>query len=408
MLTKDLVLYRRRGDTVKPVFIKKNDDKTRHFAAELLRRYQNSIGASRGEIEDIVKVLYTSARNQKLAKGLNKIINDKSVYISENKEDMPDIRKKVFAQSAALIKETEISAFNDYRKKIIEKMPYYENCIKGEIYSDLPENEKLNKIDIIDADDLIRKYNISLVQAILLYSDELNIEINEENQAKIRNLLRYLKFFRLLAEIKSANFAEKNNKIPNKIKLKVSGPLSVLKNKKKYGFQIACFFPALVNMNKWKIEASVKLSKGRFKLKLNEKSELISHYRHFGDYVPEEIKSFYKSFEKKKCRWKISQNSQILNFGGGKLIFPDFEIKNLKNGEIYFIELFHRWHKGQFYKRIKHSKFCSENNLIIGYDRKLISNTMLSDNESWFNNNTFNFSNIPSVNAAMKILSKKT
>ena len=188
----------------------------------------------------------------------------------------------------------------------------------------------------------------------------------------------------------------------------VDGPISLFENTSKYGLQLACFFPALPDLDNWKIFAEIKLNNAHYELKLDHKSGLVSHYRNFSSYVPEEIRLFHTAFKDKSEEWEIIGQTPFINVGEGEVIFPDLSFKNRK-GKVVHLELFHRWHMSQIVKRLDQISLKKFPNLILGVDRSLINKGGLKETleeTPWFQERGFLFRDFPGVATVLKLLKK--
>ncbi|MCM8526653.1 MAG: DUF790 family protein, partial [Lentisphaeraceae bacterium] len=203
--------------------------------------------------------------------------------------------------------------------------------------------------------------------------------------------------------------SQKNtDKAPSKVTMTVDGPISLFENTSKYGLQLACFFPALPDLDHWKVFAEIKLNNRHFELKLDQKSGLVSHYRNFSSYVPEEIRLFHSAFKDKSDEWEIIGQTPFINVGEGVVIFPDLSFKN-KSGKIVHLELFHRWHMSQIVKRLDQISSEKFPDLILGVDRSLINKGGLKETleeTPWFQEKGFLFRDFPGVATVLKLLKK--
>ena len=292
MLTRDLLRYRIATGNAKPSFIETRDPSLLNFASQLIAVYTDGCGSKRMDVEAAAAQIVNAKRDLKLARGLQKILEDRCEYSSCSDYDYPALRQALFARSAELFKNSELPEdISVYHDKVMER----EETLSSGIYADLPENEQLTGIKKIFPSELLERYNTSLVQSLLLFSSELEAEIAEEEPAELRRLFKYLKFFRLLCTAEAVA-DKKNKKQPQVIRLKIDGPASILENSLKYGLQLASFFPALCRLKKWKISSAIKVRERNLKLKLDETSGLKCHYTNFGAYIPEEIKMFQSCF----------------------------------------------------------------------------------------------------------------
>ena len=140
--------------------------------------------------------------------------------------------------------------------------------------------------------ELLERYNVAQVQGLLMTAKSLQIRADHADPAELRRLFKYLKFFRLLAEIRQDG--------PAYI-IRISGPLAIFSNTRKYALQLAAFFPAVLLLKKWKLTAEIEWKNRSLQLILDEKSNLRSHDRNFSAYVPEEIAMFHRLLPKIRC-----------------------------------------------------------------------------------------------------------
>ena len=404
MLTKDLLKYKKINGYIKPTFIDTSDRYLLVLAEQLLNIYNPIKQETRKDINEHTTPILNIKNNQIVAKGLNKLILDRCTFSNDSECNYPELRKEIFTLSAGNIKVGH-NSYNDYKHSIISSIKKNNgNTFSNDIYSDLPENETLSDIRKLTSTQLLERYNCSLVQSLLLHSGQLTITVEELESAKMRKLLHYLKFFRLLVLIKPASTTNKDQF--RKIKLEVDGPVNLFENTKKYGLQLASFFPAVCNLSKWKISANIKLKNNIYKLSLNEKSGIKSHYKSFNSHIPEEYRMFHKLFNDKIKDWQIIETTSFLKTEEQELIFPDFSFMNT-GGKIIHIEFFHRWHSSKLLKRIEYCTKKPYLPLVIGVDRFLYNKPEIRnilDKNIWFDKNGIIFRDFPGVEKVYKKL----
>lgn len=409
MLTKDLLNFRRRGDYLKPVFIDTEDPQLLSLARNLLSIYEIPDGQASSltakELAELSEPLVKSQRNLKLAKGLHKLILDRCIFSSPPEHDFPALREKLFSRAADLLQDESFELeYNQYRATAANTTEL-RGFVDQDIYADLPENERLIRFKQLFPKELLQRYNCSQVQSLLLYSGRLELEIEETDQAKLRRLLKYLKFFRLLATV-HAKPPRRENKDARRLKMVVDGPASIFENTRKYGLQLASFFPAVCDLEKWTMRAEIELRKEKRLLRIDQESGLKSHYHNFSAYVPEEIKMFHQLFKQKIDAWQIVGDAPFIDIGGGELIFPDLSFQH-HSGKTVHLELFHRWHSTQLFSRLEqHDKEIPEN-FIIGVDRSLSSRPEIKDildASPFFTQHGFLYRDFPGVDRVSKLL----
>ncbi|MDD5697017.1 MAG: DUF790 family protein [Victivallaceae bacterium] len=401
MLTKDLLKFSRRGKYLRPGFIAASDPALLQLAENLLTVYRDQEEGkylSRGEIDELLEPVLKSNKDLKLARGLNKLIADRCEFAQAGKFDYPARRREIFLKAAELLPQTS-GDHEQFRQLLIQDA----DCgafARQDIFADLPENETLVKYRPLFPRELLERYNCAQVQGLLLNAAELEVKVAAGDSAALRRLFKYLKFFRLLAEI-----TRQKSPAGESMLLKISGPASLFENSRKYGLQLAAFFPAVCALEEWQLKADLKLNGKVYRLKLDDSSGLVSHYRNFSAYIPEEIRLFHRLFKQKVDDWQISGDTPFIRDTGPEIIFPDFNFRNRHNAVMY-LELFHRWHRGALLRRLE---FCAANPelpLLLGVDRALLNSGLAEQLETsvYFRQKGFLFRDFPGVGKVHQLL----
>jgi len=239
------------------------------------------------------------------------------------------------------------------------------------------------------------------VQGLLVYAENLEATVADPNPAELRRLFKYLRFFRLLAEISRAKGKD------GPVTLRISGPFSIFANTRKYALQLAAFFPALVNLETWSLSAGIQLEGKNGELRLDQSSGLVSHYRNFSSYVPEEIRMFHRLFLEQGGDWKIVGESPFLDGGGQEIVFPDLSSRRERDGATIHLELFHRWHRGQLDRRLALLERKPDTRLILGVDRALADDAAwnaLAEEHPALADRLFRFRDFPGVDRVRRVL----
>lgn len=410
MLTKDLLRFRLQGNYVKVSWIDEHQPDLLDLASRLLLIYRSSLDTPREELESLCNECLSSSRDLKLSRGILKMIDDHACYNSFKDVNYQELRRCLFRRSADLMIHGGLPADSrEVRDAVFATSPEEFAPMAQRIYPDLPGSERLIKVPDFSPEEVLARYNLSLAQSLILYTTELNAVIFDPNQSKLRKLMNYLKFFRLLA---LAEFQKSDGE--TEIKLKISGPASILENSTKYGLQLACFFPAVCKMQNWKISCDILLGGKARRLLLNSKEELL-HVRHMNlhAYVPEEIRIFGTYFQKNVKHWQLTPSPELLHLPGtSRLIFPDFEFQHA-DGTRFALELFHRWHSAQLEERLpyldSHPGLWEKGpHLLLGVDRHLLKKDGVLEkrlSESvYFQRYGFLFRDFPGVERVVKLL----
>lgn len=402
MLTRELLRFRRKGGFL-PAFINPAEPKLMELAAELTEVYEGAAAARmrRAELEELTGALLKGARDPRLAAGLDKLIQDRCSFDPVRSVDYPAERRKLFGAAARSLTASG-GDLDTYREALLAEEGTAD-FLASDIYGDLPDNERLSGWRALYPAELLNRYNVALVQGLLIYAENLDATVSDSNPAELRRLFKYLRFFRLLAEISRSKGEGKDGPVT----LRISGPFALFANTRKYAVQLATFFPALVNLEKWSISAKIRLEGVQGELRLDESSGLVSHYRNFSSYVPEEIRMFHKLFKEQSEDWKIVGESPFLDGGGQEIVFPDLSFRRGSDGRTVHLELFHRWHRGQLDRRLALLERKPGMQLILGVDRALADDAawrMLEAEHPALADRLFRFRDFPGVDRVRRVL----
>jgi predicted nuclease of restriction endonuclease-like RecB superfamily len=406
VLTKDLVQCRIDHDRVRPRFVDTTSAELLALADELLALFQEDPPPTRAEIDENAGALIRGQRDIRLAKGLYKLLQDRADFNQPGTADYAAYRQEIFAASAQLLAAGAPEDPDAYRATVLAESSLPAEVAERGIYGDLPQFERLLSPPQLSARQLLEHYNVGLVQALLLTADGLTVKAKSPEPAQLRRLFKYLKFFRLLVRIGKCQ-ATRQGEV-RAMEFEVAGPASVLGQTRRYGLQLASFFPAVCSLDSWRIETTVEWKDGRRDLRLDQRSGLVCHYRNFGAYVPDEIKLFHHDFKTKETGWEIFAAEKPLKLAGGEYVFPDLSFRNEEGKEIH-LELFHRWHAGPFLKRLKQLADEPDQPLILGVDRAVANKGEAKEALAacdWFEDRSFLFRDYPTVDRTRRCLEK--
>ncbi|MBR6372081.1 MAG: DUF790 family protein [Victivallales bacterium] len=404
VLTKDLINARLSGDRVQPAFISVADDSLLSLAARMIGIYNAGNGITRGEIDEMMAPIVSSCRNLRLGNGLRKTLEDRAEYVSAAQEDLAARRREVFLASARELRSGAHGDEASYGEAVRRAAPLPEDGL----YSDLPENEKLVSIGDMTPRQLLERYNCALVQGLLLYSRQLELELPDVRPSQLRRLMRALRFNRLVADVVAKDKSAKDGDEPMTVKMLVDGPGSVLSNARSYGLQLALFFPHVCLLPKWRMKAKVEL-RGRWRnLVLDESCALVFNGRMTGAYVPEEVELFSKRIVEKLqgTQWHLVDECPYIKCKGGMFIVPDYAFMN-DSGEYCYLELFHRWHATQISARLEALDNGAQWPLIIGVDNSIAQRPELGEqlaSSAYFQQYGFTYRDYPLPDKVAKLL----
>lgn len=366
------------------------------LAAGLIAVCSGGIGRRRCEIDSMNKALLNDFPDRKFAEGVEKLVSEMAEFAPPQENmDYFSMRAELFRRSGSVISRSGDFSEDAYRKMLMP--PEYD------IYGDLPDFEILERFRNISAPELLQRYNTALVQGVLCCAEQLVITIDEPESGELRKLVKFMKFFRLLAEIERTSSGG--------IRLKVSGPFALLEHSRKYAVQLAAFFPAVLKLKKFHLKAVVKgLSRSGAKsvFELDQSAGLVSHYRDLAAYVPEEIKVFHRTFREKDPEWSIVGETPFINTGKHGICFPDLSFRHSSGTECH-LELFHRWHRGAVAQRLEYLHSVPDAPLIAGIDRGAADDDTIAELFRKFpeaEKKCFRFRDFPGVESTVRTLNK--
>ena len=489
MLTKDLVICRCSGKRLLPVFQKTNDPELLELAERLIGACEPNGTFTRGDMLQAWSDVTTGYLNTKLLNGLRKILEDRAQFSSGTELDYPTERRRLLHASAAVLKQGNFATEEEYRKAI--EATINSPLFQERLYADLPDNDRLISFRDTSPRELIERYNVALVQGLLLEATSIELDVEDASQAQLRRLFSLVRFNRLVSTAEAR--APQESSVPGattsdnvysrrpdgalktqrplkegavrtmegapgtttpdnvhsrrpdgallqqascqapsaaqpaachrrpdgallqsapvqatRIHFTIDGPGSVLSQSRSYGYQLARFFPAVVNLRHWSMTATIMHSsaygtKERV-LKLDETSGLTCRDA-YGSYVPEEITLFRKAFAAKDSRWRFVEECPLLKGKKALLVFPDFGFI-APDGTTIYLELFHRWHANQLMQRLDQLDEGCEWPLLIGVDRAIAAKPEFQerlDSSPAFQKAGFLYRDFPTID---KLLSK--
>jgi len=376
------------------------DDALLQVAERLLTAYRSQPAPTRGELEENAAGIVATYPEPIVARGLDKLLADRCEFATAGERDYPALRAAVFRVAGQALRAGAPAAAESYRTAVLERAGVVDALAGTDLYADLPENERLVSFRDLGPRQLLERYNVGLVQALLLRASRLEVTVSSAEPAALRRVLKYLRFFRLLARITPDS--------PGALRLHIDGPGSILSEAKRYGLQLACFFPALCGLAAWRLDTEVEWKGRRRPLHLTEAAGLVSPYRNFSAYVPEEIRLFHEHFRRTVTDWCVTGQTPFLHGGGQEMVFPDLSFSRA-DGTVCHLELFHRWHAGPLLDRLRLLRDGPDLPLIIGVDHALARDPAVAAAlaaSDWFQQRGFMFRDYPTVEKTLACLTR--
>lgn len=396
MLTKDLLRYRISDGRLLPSLVKATPA-TVAIAEQLLAYWRSGIGQKRGEWEDGSTPILHQSRALVVARGLQKILLDACVFHAP--ASCGAFRSEALALSAQFM---AAPAADDaqHRAAVAERLNLPAEELQTRLYADLPDNEVLAEVPAWTVPQLLARYNLELCQGLLLGARELAVTLHDPDVGLRRQLLKALRFRRLLAEVRAAG---------ETLTLTISGPDAVLDQASRYGLQLALFLPALCCAQHWSAHAEVRVPRRdgpgtHARLELSDDTGLAGDTQ-FLRYMPEELRDLTTGLAAKCPDWRV-EDGPLFPLPSGELVTPDLRVITTK-GPVD-VELFHRWHGAALAKRLDQLEAGLMPALAVGIDRHLAKTKAIAPlvERPIFAARGFLFSDIPSARAIAEVVTR--
>jgi hypothetical protein len=370
VLTADLIRASVKGKELRPSFIDPTKKSLVAVTADLLQIANNAVEnrATRADLLADIDVLLSDRRDHKTLRGIAKVLFDRCAFESEAPLDPKEVRAALFTASAAsgplalepgpLQRPTAATILH----QVADSLGVSPEGLSKAMYADLKQSHRIQSVDIPDETWLLHRYNVAIVQALLLRADRLTIEMEQPTPPRVRQLIRSVKFFQLIH-----HFTEKDGNLV----LVLDGPTSLFTQSSRYGLQLANFFPTLLLQTvPWQLHATVQWTRRKIRktLTLDSTTPLCSHYRDQGSYVSREQQWFKERFDTLKTDWTLSDGKEPLNLAGRAVLMPDYTLRRGK--EELHLEIMGFWRADQLKKRILLLQKYGPGNWLIAVSRK--------------------------------------
>jgi predicted nuclease of restriction endonuclease-like RecB superfamily len=348
MLTGKLVRVRYARDRIVPHYLDPADAAWLEVAERLLELFRGQDGRTRGELEDDQREAFGDDPGQLVHQGLAKLLEDRCEFEVVSGHPPEELRAAVFRAAArqrvAAPPEGEaaLSAAPFDRAAVVATVAgdlgLTAEAVEGGLFADLKSEQRLVRFKDLSARHLLERYNVALAQAVLLRATRVHVTIRREPPQRYRQLLRQVKFHRLVCEMEQVG--------PDSHRLHLDGPLSLFSATQKYGLQLALFLPAVLLCRDFELKAELRWGPQR-KPKtflLTPGDGLVSLYADTGMFVPPELRLFVEAFRKRITDWELVEETEVFPLGGGFWV-PDFRLVHKASGQIVLLEVLGFWRR---------------------------------------------------------------
>jgi predicted nuclease of restriction endonuclease-like RecB superfamily len=385
MLTAELLRVKSYKGQFKPKFIDVEDLELLGRAEELLAFYVAGIDEPRSSLDEILKGWVGDDPEHKLLWGLVHLVDKRAEYAVASPIPPAELRVAIFraAARAGPLAARALEGGAATTQTIFAQVGQEKNLdpalLEGALYADHPDAMRLTKLDIPYIDNLpkaarwlLDRYNVALVQALLIQASSLHIHLDRPDPPRARQLFRAIKFHQLIHSI-----AIDQSEGATSYRIVLDGPASLFSQTNRYGVALASFFPALLlQPGGWSMRAPIHWRGQDRVLELDSSCGLKSHYRDMGAWMPREAEWLQERFLALKSDWELVTQTDPIR-AGDTILVPDFSFR--KNGRIAHLEILGFWRRGSLKIRMDQLKQPGCSNLLLAVSRKLCGDTEEQD-----------------------------
>lgn len=357
MLPSELLLSQRRNAVVYPRFLKAAE---RQWADEVLTLVLAHRDKTRGELQAALRALEGDSPDYRIVRGFAHL----ALNAAEFKVALTDVEPEILRQEIFTLA-AQIGYGDSESRQVLaqlgEKYSLPPDTLREALYADLPEHHILAAVPDFAPNELIDRYNLAQAQGLLYSALYLRITAHRNVPGEYRRLFQRLKFHGLL-------YAVEGN-LDDGYTIFVDGPISLFRQTRKYGLQMALFLPALLHITRWEMEATLLIDDREVIYTLNSSSPLRSHYAKPPEYDSMLEQRFAERWEKLNSGWALEREVEIVDLKGTVFV-PDFALRH-SDGRTMLIEIVGFWHPDYLKRKLDKVRRAALPNLILAVSERL-------------------------------------
>ncbi len=213
------------------------------YAEKMLSVYSNGVGQQRRQLHRQVESLFADEQDCPVRRiqAFCKLLDDQSTFLTDPEDKASKLRLQVFTEAGRfhpLVKQPDRLFEHDekeIKQKLSDKLNLPWDQIEQSLYSDVIAYQRLERFcGYPNTSALLSRYNVAQLQACLYRAENMIVSATDD----FKTILRYAKLAHLLHDIVRSG--------PSKYRITFSGPVSVLRESRRYGVNFARFLPALL------------------------------------------------------------------------------------------------------------------------------------------------------------------
>ncbi len=236
MLPKELLEVKRAGGMIFPKFAGNND---LMLAKRVIDIYRKGLGKKMKVVQAKLREI-ENARNYKKVRAFAKLIERECEFEKATDLDPLAVRMALFEKGFVTTLEG--------RKKILEEVAekFGVDCeeIEKAMFADLEEEKILKSAPDVTPDQLLKRYNLSLLQTVVFNCLRLTFWISSNH----KNVFRRMKLLGLMYELFESD---------GKMLVSLTGAASIIKVTRRYGTSMAKLIPEIIRAKEWWIRGEI-------------------------------------------------------------------------------------------------------------------------------------------------------
>jgi len=346
LISPDLVRARKKNGVLSLPAVKPDvHARARDLAEQVLAVIGAGVNQTRMVVEEELSALESSPQEKKLLSALKKLALDDCAFDTNAALDAPSLRREVFSRSAIVRQELSVGARFERDALIAEvaaTLGIAPEALENGLYSDLRSAERLLKAPSYDAAGLLLRHARAEVQAVLLCSVRVVVDVCCASADQYRSLFQKLKFRQLLFQLSARDGGG--------YRIEIDGPYSLFESVTKYGLELALLLPALEACDSAKLSADLRWGKKREALKF------ALDLTRVGAFEPtpprDEIRCLLEAFAEAEG-WRAEPAQEVLDLPGIGLCVPDLCFTNQRTGEQVLCEVLGFWNREAVWRRVE-------------------------------------------------------
>ena len=368
MLRSELLRYEIDSDEIRPAYIDTACEEYQTTASELIALYTAHINKAKGELTDALADYEADRTDYQFIRGLAKLLEDRSEFNVCAPIEPETVREQLFAYSGKRPPVvTRATLFHRRTRskvltKIADELGVSTDDVQRSMYADLEENHLLTKFDAPTPQWLLERYNVALAQGVLYRASEMILKIYPDLPTRYKQIFKFIKFFKLMHTV-SGNHADG-------YQIVLDGPASMFRLSQKYGIRMALFLPALLQCERWWMDATIIMQRNdHYHFRLTDSCALKSHYQPPDDFDSALERRFAEQFGKLNTAWEFERETDIIDLKETVFI-PDFSFAH-PDGRRALMEIVGFWTPDYLRRKLWKLKQAGQTNMVIAVSDQL-------------------------------------